>query len=319
RVLAERRGGDDPIAMAQAHNALGVHYTGTQDYRSAYAEYIATERLLRGSLGVVHPHTITVRANLSYASASMGQYADAERHARIALEATRRGGLGPLREANLLQALGQAHFYQRRLAEAETHLGEALAIYDRDLGPASHQSLGVVHSLTVITGEQRDYEAALHFARRVEAHERSRGTLGTPDGLYARAQVAALRYASGDEEAARTDLLALADAARRITDAPVSRATILGQAGHVLVHSGDSEAAEPLLREALTLQRETHAEDSFNVRHARFSLGIALAALGRLDEARPHLEAAQGHGLTRAYPVAVGPLDAEVDRLLAGG
>ncbi|MEM1057564.1 MAG: serine/threonine-protein kinase [Bacteroidota bacterium] len=318
RVLAQRRQQSDDVALAQAHNALGTHYSNTQDYRSAYAEFVATERILRRTLGEYHPHTLTLRANLSYASAQMGDHDGAERHAQIALDGARRGSLGPMRVANYTQALGQAHFYQQRYAESERHLRDALAIYDRETGPTSVQALGIVSSLVVVTAEQSDYTSALAFARRVEASERAAGTIRQSTGIYARAQVAALRYASGDREAAGADLVALADEIRATTDTPVYRATVLNQAGIVLTDSGDPEAALPLLRESVRLQREARADDSFNVRHARFSLGAALVALGRLDEARPHLEAARGHGLHRAYPVAVPDLDAEIDRLLGG-
>ncbi|MEM0962761.1 MAG: protein kinase, partial [Bacteroidota bacterium] len=102
RLVAERRAEDpDAIKTAQAHNELGVHYFQAGDYRRAYREYLVAERIARELWGELHPATNTMRVNLAYAAQNLGDHDASVRHAQVALDASRRAGIGPIREASL--------------------------------------------------------------------------------------------------------------------------------------------------------------------------------------------------------------------------
>jgi len=326
RTLSERQAAladadsptvQDEISVAQTHNELGLHYFASALYREAYGEYRAAEAIVRRHYGELHGATNTMRANLAYASAEMGRYAEAERHARIALDAAERGGLGPGRIASLHQAIGQALFFQGQLAEAERELEVALGMYEAERGADAPETLGAVNSLVVVLAEQGRQDEALEGAERVEASYRRAGTLQEDAGVYVLAVVAALRYAGGEQEAALEQLTGLVRSASEA--GPVNRAVVLGLAGDALRESGDASAAEPLLREALAAVRESKPDTHWNVRHARLSYGRVLAEMGRTAEARPHLEAARGHVRRVSFPSVLEDVDAEIDRLLAGG
>ncbi|MEO0560075.1 MAG: serine/threonine-protein kinase, partial [Bacteroidota bacterium] len=326
RTLSERQAAlaeiasptsEDEIPVAQAHNELGVHYFNSGFYREAFAEYRAAEVIVRRHFGELHTATNAMRANLSYASAEMGRYREAERHARIALGAATRGGLGPGRIASMHQAIGQALFFQDELADSERELTVALEMYERERGPDAPETHGVLNSLLVVLAAQGRHDEALAVAERVEALHRAEGTLQESGGLYARSIVAALRYARGQRAASLEQLEGLVRPASGVEMIPGHRAVILGQAGDALRESGDPAAAVPLLREALELVRQAKPDEHWNVRHARLAYGRALAEMGRAAEARPHLEAARGHVRRVSFPSVLEDVDAEIDRLLS--
>lgn len=321
-VLSERRATPDStsIPLAQAHNALGVHFFNEGRYREAYAEYRASEAIVRRVYGELHPATNTLRSNLSYASAEMGRYADAERHARIALDAAQRGQLGAPREALLRQAIGQALFFRGRVAEAERELRTALATFEGTAGPSDPQALGVLNSLVVVLAEQGRYAEALAAQRRVQAAALAQDDATEASGLYSRVMVAALQFAQGDRAAAGEALEGALQTANALDDpGAITRSIVLLMVGQARAARGDAARAEPLLREGLRLVRAAKPDAHWNVLHARLAYGRTLAALGRTDEARPHLEAVRGRLRRVSLPTALEDVDAEIDRLLAGG
>ena len=306
------------IPVAQAHNELGIHYFNSGDYRAAFAEYRAAEAIVRQHYGELHGATNTLRSNLSYASAEMGQYEEAERHARIALDAAQRGGLGASREALLRQAIGQALFYQGRYADAEHELRTALDVFERERGPEAPETLGVVNSLVVVVAQRGNLREALSMAQRVAAATYRNNPSAMPDRLFGRAQQAALRFALGEREASLEQLEGVLRDLRQLEVSPARRAVILQLVGEARRASGDAEGAEPLLREALAAVREAKPDAHWNVLHARLAYGQALAALGRMDAARPHLEAVRGKLRRVSFPAVLDDIDAEIDRLLRG-
>ncbi|WP_412061230.1 protein kinase domain-containing protein [Rubrivirga sp. IMCC45206] len=317
-ILARRQAAlpDTSIALALAHNELGVHLFNQAAFRGAHAEYRAAEAIVRRNWGELHPATNTLRSNLSYTSAALGRYADAERHARIALDAARRGGLGEAREALLRQAIGQALFFQHRLPEAERELRAALATFERAVGPSSPEALGVVNSLVVVVGEQRRFAEARALQARVAAAAAPDDLLGA---LYSRMMDAALRFAEGDRAAAGV-LEDVLREMRALDDVPpMSRFGVLSMVGDARRAVGAPGRAVPLQREALAIAREAKGDASRNTVQARLALGRSLAEAGHLEAARPHLEAARGQIPSVAFPDPLDDVDAEIDRLLARG
>ncbi|GAB5536797.1 MAG: hypothetical protein Rubg2KO_30460 [Rubricoccaceae bacterium] len=306
----------DEISVAQVHNELGVHYFKSGLYREAFTEYRAAEAIVRRHYGELHGATNALRMNLSYTSTEMGRYEEAERYARVALDAAERAGLGPDRIAYMHQAIGQALFYQGELAESERELEVALAMFERERGADAPEALGVVNSLVIVVAKQGRLDDALAMAERVEAANRAAGTMQEAGGLYAQAIVAAIRFARGEREASLETLRGLQRSAPDDMTPP-QRAVLLGLAGDALRESGDASSAEPLLRDALATVRQSKPDAHWNVRHARLAYGRALAAMGRVSEARPHLEAARGHVRRVSFPSVLEDVDGEIDRLLA--
>ena len=324
-TLAERRAAladsasvENEIWVAQAHNQLAAHYFYQARHREAYAEFGAAERIVRRHWGDTHPAANTLRQNLSHAAAAMGRYAEAERHARLGLDAARRGGLGAVVEARMQSALGNALYYQDDLEGAVRVLQAAdalLAGLGEDGAPGRRDVQSSLASAFVAQGRLGD---ALPLVESVEAIHRQSGSLDEPLGILAQTRVTAYRFALGRRDGAIERLADLVRDVRQSEARPNTRAAVLGLAGGALWESGDAEAAVPLLREALAAMREAHPDGHLTVLRARFDYGRALAAMGRLEEARPHLEAARGHVRHVGYPSVVADVGAEIDGLLSG-
>ncbi len=317
-ALATSSTGQTQLMAAQAHNNLGAHYFNQSDFRSAFSEFQAAERIARRVLGELHPSANRLRGNLSYTAAAMGRYDEAERHARLALDAAKRGGHGDNIEASMHQAIGQALYFQGQYEGAEHELRAADALRaNADPDGASEGRRGVQTSLVAVLAVQGRLSEALAMSEAIETSYRQKGTLGDPDGILAQSRSDGLRFARGRRDGAIERLTGQARAIRRNNDAPAdTRAFVLHIAGDALRESGNAEEAEPLLREALAAIREAHPDEYSAVRRLRLDYGRALAALGRLDEARPHLEAARGHVRDVRYPSTLESVDAEIDRLL---
>ena len=317
-TLADSASVENEIWVAQAHNQLAAHYFYRSRYQEAFSEFLAAERIVRRHWGDTHPSANTLRQNLSHAAAAMGRYDEAERHARLGLDAARRGGLGAVVEGRMQSALGNALYYQDDFEGAERVLraADALLAGLGEDGAAGRRD--IQSSLASAFVAQGRMEEALALVESVETVHRESGSLDEPLGILAQARVTAYRFALGQRDGAVERLQGLARDIRDSEARPNHRAAVLGLAGGALRESGDAEAAEPLLREALAAVREAHPDGHIVVLHARFDYGRALAALGRLDEARPHLLAARGHVRHVAYPSVVADVDAEIDRLLRG-
>ncbi|MEL6616616.1 MAG: tetratricopeptide repeat protein, partial [Bacteroidota bacterium] len=319
RTLAERlEASRTSISTAQAHNALGVHYFNTGEYRAAYAEYTAAERIVARERGELDPARNALRHNLAYAAAQMGRLRDAERHARTGLDGTLRGELGPEREAGMRLALAMALFLQDEVDGAIGETRQAHRLFERTQGASGAGTLRTRFSLAVLLSEADRLDEALVVARRTEAGHRANGTLRESEGLMVQASIAGLRYATGETREGLASLRRLARGLPADATAPTRR-VVLALTGDALLASGDAAAAEPLLRRALVAARESHPDAHRNVLHSRLVLGRTLSALGRHAEARPHLEAARGHIPRITFPSTVPDVDAEIDRLLAMG
>jgi serine/threonine-protein kinase len=319
RTLAERRAADPPapVPLAQAHNALGVHYFGAGRYREALAELRAAERLAAGALGDRHPGLVSLRQNIAFALSAIGRYEEAGRYARVALETARAAEIGPVQENRIVAVLGHTQLYLGQTAEAERTIREALAIAEAD-GPTSKDVRDRLFDLAAVLAERGRVEQALATIRRQMRATREAGMDDTPAADHVRAFEAALRYAVGERAEAAAALRRLAREAPTADDQRLVRAAIFDHAGRVLVEEGDAEAAVPLLREALDANLAAHPDSPYAVARARLHYGRALAVLGRVSEARPHLEAARGHVPSVSFPAPLDNVDAEIDRLLAG-
>lgn len=318
RTLSERRAslpaGD--IGIAQAHNELASHYFRSGNSRAAYAEFSAAERIVRQQLGDLHPSVNALQGNLVFTLSRLGRYAEAEQMARRALEASQRGGLGPSREGRMRHSLSQVLFFQGHLEDAEREVRAALDLLNQAFGADTPATGPATKDYILFLSEQGRLEEALEVARRIEALERQAGRLQEVEGVLIRFTVAGRLFATGERATALEQLDGALRDLEQVQPAQVSRVDLLHLSGEMLRTSGAADRAEPLLREALGLARETVADDTWRVRRIRFALGLALADLGRTEEARPHLLAVQGRLGRVGYPVAVADPEAEISRAL---
>jgi len=314
RTLAERRASlpAEDIGIAQAHNALASYYFREGDSRSAFAEFTAAERVARQTLGDLHPSMSVIRSNIVFTLGRLARYSEAEQMARAAIDAAERGELGPRRLGLMRQALSHILFYQGRLEEAEREARMALGLLNEAHGPDTPATAAVAKDHVQTLAELGRVDEALEAAMHRETVERQAGR----QGVHVRLMVAGCLFVKGDREQAMERL----EGALRDYDpaegAPETRAGVLRTAGEMLHASGSSARAEPMLRDALGIARATYADEAWGVLRLRFALGLTLADLGRVDEARPHLEAVRGRLRRVGYPVVVEDPDAEIARIL---
>ncbi|GAB5535107.1 MAG: hypothetical protein Rubg2KO_13560 [Rubricoccaceae bacterium] len=314
RTLAERKASlpASDIGIAMAHNDLASHYFRKGESRSAYAEFTAAERVARQTLGDLHPSMSVIRSNIVFTLGRLGQYAEAEQIARRAIDAAERGELGPGRLGKMRHSLSHILFYQGRIEEAEREVRMALDLLNETHGPDTPATAAAEIDLILVLAELGRAEEALGRASHLEAVVRQ----SERDDAFIRVIVAGCLFATGDRAQAMERLEGALRDGEQADARPESRVSMYRTAGVMLRASGAPARAEPLLRDALGIARATNADNALGVQRLRFFLGLTLADLGRVDEARPHLEAVRGRLWRVGYPVVIEDPDAEIDLIL---
>ncbi|MEM6327523.1 MAG: tetratricopeptide repeat protein, partial [Bacteroidota bacterium] len=318
-ALASAPSPEAELAVAQAHNELGsLHYASAR-YREALREFRASERRLVAGWGQAHPSLMTLRFNMAAAHGNLANFAEAERLARLTLTAMQRAGLGDAQQARARSIIGQALHIQDDLAGAERELTAALAATEQGYGTDTPRTAQALQNLAQVHASQGRLDDAIALAQRAARIHEASGGSQAPVTLTTRAFVASLSFAKGEQDASLETLTALSRQMPRGDLARPWRISVLRATGDALREAGRADEAESMLREVVAFELDTRMEHHPTVLRSRFMYGRTLAALGRLDEARPHLEAVRGHLPRIVYPSVVPEVDAEIDRLLADG
>ena len=315
RTLAERRASlpEDDIGIAQAHNDLATYYFGKGDSRSAYAEFVIAERIAREQFGELHPAMSVIRTNMVFTLGRLARYAEAEQMARTALDAAQRGELGPGRIGAMHHALSHPLFALGRHEEAEREVRTALDHLNTAHGADTPATQAATKDHILMLSELGRVEEALEMASHWEAVQRQ------ADGeasVAVRITVAGCLFANGDRAEAMERLEGALRDLEGADMAPETRVDMLHTAGEMMRETGAADRAEPMLRDALAGARSTLADGAWRVQRIRLSLGLTLAELGRVEEARPHLEAVHGRLGRVGYPVRVEDPDEEIRGIL---
>jgi len=177
-------------------------------------------------------------------------------------------------------------------------LGEAIPLLEATL-EKTKAKLGTNHPLTlnIMNSLAQAYQASGQLAKAVLLHEETlakrRATLGPdhPDTLASMGRLGKAYAEAKQGEKAATTLVAYVDARRKQGSNPVAQgqfADLLAQVSLVLCGCGQYAAAEPLLRECLTI-REKQEPDAWMTRNTESLLGGALLGQKKYAEAEPLL------------------------------
>lgn len=301
-AMARRVHGPRSLPVAHLLSRLGW----TEKERARYDD---SERLVRAAArmadGLAAPSTPGARpdsaAALEAASARgilavllmrRGEYADAERLDRAVL-ATRERWLGPRHPQTALSLSNLA----KDLEDAGGPFDEALALTDRALG--IRRAVGGDSSVAVLTTRSNRAAILSRLGRHREAVAEGERAYSTARAVFGEAHTASTY--------ARYTLALALDRAGRTAEAETHYAGALAQhdaiwgrehpyTAYVLVPyarlrlaRGDAAGALALARPAAAARRRALEPDSPLLADADAALGLALAALGRADDARPPL------------------------------
>jgi serine/threonine-protein kinase len=342
KFVRRHPGGVAAAALAVASLLAGIVATTVQGRRAEAERVraerqaeraTAVTRFLKETLGAAHPETglgrsatvlealeaararvvgafegspdiqAAVRVAIGETYGALGRYEEAEPLLRSALEAQRRElGEESVEVADTLRVLGELLMQRGQLEEAETHLRRALALRESLLGPEHVSVAHALDALGTLHWTRGDVQSATReFRRAIAIVERQPGPkdhdLATMLG-----NLAAAVEDADPREAARLYRRALDMwAAMGQTKGP-GYAGAVSNLGMLLRDQGDHAGAEPLLREALALDRELMGERHPNVAASLVNLAGLLRARGDTAAARP------------LFVEAIGILEAAVGR-----
>ena len=284
--------GDSGVTLANALNNLGL----VRYQKGAYDE---AERLYRRALdievrqlGENHPLTAAQMQNLANTVQMRGNLEEAERLYRRSLAAKRKA-LGNAHPSVTISLNNLAFFLARdrdQLDEAEGLVREAIAL-DRQIFGERHsymaEGLSNLGTILKMKGEFAGAEKALWQALGID-----RELFGEQHQSVARVygNLAQIRFQVGDVDGAvRLMRQSLAQYRHLLGDDHFSTLVTMGNLGRMLAETGNAREAEELLRLALSRLDPEKIQHRPHYIGAQRTLGDAVLAQGRPDEALPIL------------------------------
>jgi serine/threonine protein kinase/Flp pilus assembly protein TadD len=291
-ALAMRRRllGDENIDVSKTMNNLGTLLWDKGDFDGAEPLYRETVRLRRKLLGDDNPQVAGALQNLAILLHAKGDFREAEAVKREALLLQRRflGDSHPDVARNMYN-LGVTLQAEGDYAGAATAYRDSLALRRKSLGdehPEVLDGLIGIASLLNDTGDPKGAEVQLREAATIGEKAYGKEHVAIADIRLTLADSLHLEHRLAESEAAYRDGLGLY---RRLAKDHPNVAAALTGLGGVLLDEGQTGAAEPLLREAVTMQRKTLPADHPDTAGTESLLGACLAAEGRYAEAEPLL------------------------------
>jgi len=240
-----------------------------------------------------HPDISESISNLASVSYSKGEFEKSEAMNREALN-MRIGRLGDnhphvaMSWNNLGLALEELERYEEALACYERSIEIGLELYGE-----SHQ---VADAYTfrgrVYTRQEHYLEAEADYRKALELR---RGGLGESHylvGYDLKSLGNCLEYQKKYAAADSAFGAALAIYRRAFPEGNSYTSSALFGKGRTMVHLGDPEGGEPLLREGLALRERDFSDDNWGLHYAKSHLAWCLVRLHRFEEAEPMLMAA---------------------------
>jgi tetratricopeptide (TPR) repeat protein len=200
------------------------------------------------------------------------------RHAVMLYQTTLHAARTTADRADALRGLGVFYRLLGDFAAAESHLAEALSLYD-ELDDRDGRSDALAH-IGVVLRLQGHYRAALdHATQSLELYEE----MDSQDDISsALSEICTLRSHLGDHAAARESALAALRVCDGLND-QVREASVLRALGFAEWNGGLLDAAEDTLRRSLRLARDTNFR--IGEADALHNLGIVLGRQGRFAQA----------------------------------
>ena len=187
----------------------------------------------------------------------------------------------PLVEAGIRTTLAYAYDSLGLYPDSESHLRKALAIRQNLLGTENRQTAASMAALAGEIDVREDHDAAEQLIRQALAiQERILGDKDL-DTIGSLGTLGWILRAKGQRTEAEAVLRKVVDLTRAVAPARDPMATALTNLGVLLMDKHDWDGAEPLLREALAINRKLHGERYRNV--ARNLSNLAVIHKGRGD------------------------------------
>ena len=291
----------DPILIAEELNRRATEQLNAGRHDEGAALFRATLGVLEGRLPPEHEDVHTVERNLAAALYMGGRLAEAERmqRAEIAFEERARGPA--ITRAIAEEALALTMVAESRADSAYVHEREALRLFREGAAPEHWRIWSAERNLAFIAAARGQVAEGLALIDSSVADARA-GQGGVEQSAYLTAQrIPFLLRLGRFSEAARS----LAEAERGLgTSSSVTRphrADVNRYAAMVDLASGDGPRAVDRLRMAVSLS-ESPGDSAVKPGINSCLLGVALARVGRRDEARPLLEAPCTAYVARGLP-----------------
>lgn len=132
--IAQQTRGPREGKTAYWHSALAWILVDSGKYEEAIDEARTSLEILLGSVGPHHPYVTSAQHILAEGLAKMGALDEAERLLRAELDALKSSGAAPWRIARATSVMGEVLSRQGRLADAESHLVSAQAVFEHARG-----------------------------------------------------------------------------------------------------------------------------------------------------------------------------------------
>lgn len=285
-AVALQRGAGDELATARIRNTLGALRRSEGDFEAAeeiLQEVLAVRRRLLNEDHPLVAHTLT---GLAITHQQAGDLQSAETLYRETLEMQRR--VFGERHHNVVMAIHNliSVLVSQSEIEAALPLTDQLEASVLDLYGADHPAMArALHLRSQAHQVAQEFDLAIPLARRarrIDARHFGEDHLTT---LRDANLLASLLVAVGDPEA-ETVLLRLISDLRRVMGPEDHRlaSSLLGLAA-LRLNNGKAAAAEPLLREALDIQRSALPEGHWQTAKTEGQLGRCLIYLGQFDKA----------------------------------
>jgi len=263
----------------------------------------------REQLGEEHPNTLISINNMGVLFHARGNFDEAERYFRVALEGRRRvlGDDHPLTLASQ-NNMGGLLQDQGKFDEAEPYYRAALQGYRRVLGDDHPHTLTLINNMGGLLGsrgrrdeveryylealEGRLDEAEPYFREALEARRRVLGD-DHPDTLTSINSMGFLLRVRGRFDEAEPYYLEALEGRRRVLgDEHPSTLTSMNNMGGLLRVRGRFDEAEPYYREVLEVRRRVLGDEHASTLLSMNNMGFMLQDQGKHDEAEPYFRAA---------------------------
>jgi serine/threonine-protein kinase len=286
--MEQRAPSRDPVAIAERLNARGADRLGAGRPAEAASLFQASLEVLARAYPPEHEDLRTVRRNLAVALRAAGETARAEslQRAEVALEERIRAPAatrGQTREALALTLAAENRADAAEAAEAAER--EALALFRASFAPEHWRIWSAERNLAFIAAARGRVGEGLDLLDSAIARAGTGADSATSVGYLVAQRVPFLLRLDRVADAARS----IAIAERRLgASASVSvahRADVDRYAGMVAMASGDAARAAERFRAAVSLTEPPDRAETVPGL-ATCLLGVALAASGRMDDAR---------------------------------
>jgi serine/threonine protein kinase len=286
--LHESNLGPDHPETLDSRNTLGAAYLAARRTAEAITLLEATLKLHESKLGPDHHATLESRSNLAAAYLADGRTALA-----ISLDETTlklresKLGLDHPHTLTTRSNLAVAHYREGRLDRSIPLFAVTLKLRESKLGPDHPDTLATQANLGINYREAGRMDEGIRLMEQVLDRVRARYRATPPSLAFVQRQLA-IAYAAAGQPAKAEKLLrdGLERARKQFGSADPRTAAAMAALGTNLILQRNWVAAEPVLRECLSIF-ETAQSDDWRTFDTRSQLGGSLMGQGKFAEAEP--------------------------------